>query len=242
MAGKNTSAAIKVALFLAGVLVLALGLILLMPRLPLGTSIFIAVDAIMLYALVLGPILFNDALADVTGGKVISLTIYLKAVAVYAALTIGVIYVLLTVPMPPISFLVVLQLAGLVGLGFVTFLSLSVSQQVEAVAQAEAGVRASVDRLRATSQRLATQASYIQVQSAQERELVNGIQRIADELRYLSPVHSPEAFTLESQIASYLDTLLVRVQDGMTPADVSAALQDVRGALAVIDQRKNLRS
>ena len=92
------------------------------------------------------------------------------------------------------------------------------------------------------SQRLSAQTSRLDTQDKVQGEIVRTTKSIAEELRYLSPLHTPEAFALEEQIASYLDTLLASdFNSDMSSVAAQEALGYAQSALQLIEQRKAMR-
>lgn len=244
MAGRGTSLVLRVLLFAFGVIVLVLGLIFLMPTPPAGgpAGVFVAVDLLVLYALAFGPLLAGDLIGDLTAGRIVSMTIYFKALVPYALLTCVLVLCAATMSWIPLGVIVVLQLLGLFGLGIGTFAAMSVENQVEDVRVQEAGMRASLDRLRATSQKLNVQAAHLDA-GEDTAELMAAINTIAEELRYLSPLHTAEAHAIEERIASYLDTLVAATAGGhMSPTVARQSLVDARQVIVLIEQRKTMRN
>lgn len=245
MGGKAASIGLRILLFIFGLAVLVVGLILLMPHPPAGTpaAVFITCDLIVLYALFFGPLLAGSIIGEQTGGRVISLGIYFKVFAVYALLTAVLVVFAATGIVPSLAVLVVIQLVGLFGLAIGAYMALTSARQITEVQQREAGMRSSVDRLRATSQRLSIQASHLNTQDPVQNQITHATSRIAEELRYLSPLHTPEAFALEEQIAAYLDALLAATANSdMSSVAAQESLGYAQSALQLIEQRKALRN
>ena len=245
MGGKAASIGLRILLFIFGLVVLVVGLILLMPHPPAGTpaAVFITCDLIVLYALFFGPLLAGNVIGEQTGGRVISLGIYFKFFAIYALLTVALVVFAATGIVPSLTILVVLQLVGLFGLAIGAYMAMTSAQQIADVQQYEAGVRSTVERWRATSQRLSIQASHLNTQDRAQSEIARTTSRIAEELRYLSPVHTPEAFALEEQIAAYLDALLTTTTNSdMSSAAAQESLGYAQAAMQLIEQRKAMRN
>ena len=245
MGDKAVSIGLRVLLFVFGLLVLVLGLIFLMPHPPAGApaGVYITCSLIALYALFLGPLLAGDSIGGLGGGRVVSLGIYYKFLVLYALLTVVLAFFAVTGVGPSLTVIVVIQLAGLFGLAIGAYMSFSSAQQIAGVKQQEAGMRSSVERLRATSQRLSIQASHLNTQDRVQGEIARATNRIAEELRYLSPLHTPEAFALEEQIASYLDALLASTSNSdMSSVAAQESLGYAQSALQLIEQRKAMRN
>ena len=244
MGSKGISIGIKIALFALGMAILVLGLILLMPRPPAGTpaAVFISCDLVVLYALSFGPLLVGDSIEGLSSGRVIGWGIYYKALGIYALFTVVAI-VLAVLGALPLVVLVVAQLVGLFGLALGAYSAMATSGHVEDVRQYETGVRGSIERLRSTSERLAVRLNHFDAREQTQKELVKAIDRIAEELRYTSPLHTPEAYALEEQIAAYLDALDAATSNpDMSAQSARTALDQAQGALLLIEQRKALRN
>lgn len=245
MGDKATSIGLRILLFAFGLVVLVLGLILLMPHPPAGApaGLYVTCSLITLYALFFGPLLVGDSIEELSGGRTVSLGIYYLFLGVYALLTVVLVYYAVTGVGPTLSAIVVIQLAGLFGVAIGAYMAVSSGQRIADVKQREIGKRSSVERLRATSQRLSAQTSRLDTQDQIQGEIVRTTKSIAEELRYLSPLHTPEAFALEEQIASYLDTLLASdFNSDMSSVAAQEALGYAQSALQLIEQRKAMRN
>ncbi len=235
-----------VALFVFGLFVLVLGLFLLLPYGREGSSValFTTVSAVALYGVVFAPLLAPDAIGRLTGGRIVSLGMAMRGVSLYAALTITDIVLANTMYPPPLKFLVVAQLVGTFVLLMWCFLGRAAEEHIEDVRREEAATRGSIDRLRATSEQLALRASRLDTSSEANAKLVGYVDRIAEELRYTSPVHTAEAARLEERIAQGLDGLVATLS--RTPdlgvAQAQVACDEADEVLMLIAQRRSLRS
>ena len=245
MNGRGTSLALRVLLFALGMVVLVLGLMLLMPAAPAGgpAYMFISIDTLVLYALVFGPLLATDLIGELTGGRIVSMGMYYKALGLYALLTCVLIVCAATVSWLPLGALVVMQLLGLFGLVLAVYFGMVSANHIDDVRLYEAGTRGSLDRLHATSRRLSAQVAHLNTEEAGVSELVCAVESVNEELRYLSPLHTPEAYALEEGIAQCLDALVAATaNETLDRAAMEESLANARKASVLIDQRKSMRN
>lgn len=246
MKGTQRTSAFASVLFVAGLAIVILGLLALAPYLPGGSRVFwfVAADVIVLYLLVFSPLVMGERVSDLTGGRIVSLGIYWYAVGAYALLTAFVLFSVCTSVRPPLMIYIVLQLAGLFCVALAAFFGDAAHGQVEEVEAIQEQQLSSVRDLRATSEQLAIAVSQIDTTgNTALGELATATERIADDLRYLTPVQTQQAVLLERRIQSDLDTLMAQTGHGdPTMIDVPGACDVARDALSLIARRKALRN
>ena len=246
MRGTQRSNVLAPILFIAGLAIVVLALILLAPGFLAGRDafLFVAVDAIVLYLLLFSPLLVGEHINDLTGGRIVSLGIYWYAVGAYALLSATLIFITCTSLNPPLKLFVILQAVGLFGVGFAAFMGDAAHGQVEHVEEMQAQQLSMVRDLRSSSEQLAITVAHIgATDNPAMEELVKATERIADDLRYLTPVQTQQAALLEQRIQSDLNTLAAGLgYADPNMIDVRGACDVARDALLLIAQRKALRN
>lgn len=246
MANRSYSIAFRVTLFMVGFAVLLLALFLLLPFSlgGMGARLFTVVDAVGLYVLAFAPFTLPWRISDLTGGRIVSLGIYGRAVSLYAILTFVVLVFANTSMYPPMRLLIIVQLLGVVGLLLALYFANATSEHVEEVAQVELGQRLSVDRVRVAAERLDTRVAGIdRSRSSAHDELAREAARIADDIRYLAPSNEYDAQRLDSQIESEVLVLCDQTGRGdLTTEDAAKACVLARDITALVAERKLHRS
>ena len=244
MSHPNHSLALRVVLFVIGLAILVTALFLLLPYRTINGSaaLFTTVDAIVLYAVIFAPLLMDWDKDTLAVGKVASMGIVWRAIVPYTVVTLMVLYYTNSMPYPPLKLLLVVQLVAAFGLAIALYLARETEAHISDVAHEELAVRSSVTRLRTMADQLVTAAAYLDPQEGgTAKELVTLVDRIAEELRYTTPVHTEEALALERHIATNIDELTARLGaydfDG-THAEYEVAL--ARDTLVVIGQRRRM--
>lgn len=246
MESNNESMVVRLALFAGGMLLVVFGIILLMPLTQADSTarLFATCNVIALYALVFGPLLLGDFASDATGGRVVFAGIFTWALVPYALLSVVLTHSALVAIHPPLSLYVVVQLAAFFVLVIMAFWGGMAAQHITRTERHDAAVRSSLDRLRFTVDQISACLAGMEPNNAAQTKLADDVELIAEELRYLSPVHTPEAHSVEEQIAIRLDALLgcVQGQGLVTGGQDGGELRLAQEALVLIDRRKALRS
>jgi len=243
MGEQGRSFTLRVLLFAFGLLVLIAALLLLRGYEDVATDVFLftSIDAIVLYGVLFGPILAVEQLRFLTGGRIVSAVMALKATLPYAVLSVALMFLANMPGHPPNPLLWVAQLALLFGLCLALHFSALTSAHIESVEKGERRRRASVDDLRSSATQLALAASCLDETDDAARGLADLTERISEELRFLSPSADPKALALEDRIASHVASLADQVEGGrLSPAQARDATQVSRETLALIRQRKAL--
>lgn len=210
MNNSQTSQIVRGILFAVGFGITLLAIILLAPLSPSSSAgTFTAVNLLLLYVLIFMPLLMEEPLAKLTGGRIVALGIYWYAVAAYAALTLFLIRMANTGSDVSIRLLFVVQLAALFALMLTAYMSSVTHEHVDAVERAGKNQRVSIEWLRSLADQLKLEASQLAgAGMPRGDELAALAESLADDLRYLSPISNATASSLENSIAADLDSML----------------------------------
>ena len=243
---QNRLGAFRIALFVFGLFVVVMALLLLIPYGPdrSAVALFTTVDAVLLYVILLAPLLMGTEIMRLTGRRAVSLGIMWRAVVPYAVLTLVLVLLANCMDQPPLRLFMVLQLAAVFALALAVYFGQAAEAHIEDVRHHETAVHSSVERLRATSERVVVTASHLDSAGIPDYdELMGDLERIAEELRYTTPVHTPEAAYVEDQIAERLDWLEGCMRGGdfglVQARNARNVTQDV---LLLIEHRRILRN
>ena len=233
-------------LFVAGLGVLALALYLLIPfsHANAFAAAFTVVDLIVLYLLLFGPALIGDRISALTGGRIVSLGVYWYAAGVYALLTIGIVVCVNVMPRVPIEPFIVLQLVALLGVLFAAYMGDVAHGHTIAVERDEKAALSNIESLRASSSQLTITIRHLDTSSIPAwDDLVQMTERIAEDLRYLTPSQDLSASILEDRIMSNLSSISANVSSRSATAQTAEASCNVaRETIRLLEQRKTMRA
>lgn len=242
---RSNSTLLRVGLFVLGLCVVVLALVALPTRAFADPMVlmFTTIDAVALYVVLFAPLLVVDRIQDLSAGRIVSMGIVWRATVPYALLSLGVMYMANTMARPPLALLCAVQLAGLFGLALALFFGGEAEEHIQDVEHHEVIVRSSVTRLRGKSEELVAAAAHADLsQEDDTRELAVLVGRIADELRYMTPVQTDEAMGLERHIAANLERLQACIHSDMGGAEVADAKRLAKDTLATIAQRRAMHN
>lgn len=161
---------------------------------------FLILTALLIYAAALLPLVFYLRMTD---GTLIGGIIYYRGVAVFGALSAALmLIVLLTMRVKPL--IIILELLFVVVFAVYETVSFSVAAHIDNVQRAETMKRDTLDYLRRKAAELQIRTDAL---DAGDRETRAAVQRLAEDLRFLSPSDQAQAVNLERQIAAKIDSL-----------------------------------
>ena len=248
MKRQDQSLAMRAVLFVLGMLILMLAFLFLIPFASKSSqvSLFATIDAAVLYTVALGPVLLGGVFEALSSGRKVTPSIGFVGIGtwVYIVASIVVIATLIVHKDPPINVLLIVQLVALFVLGASVVAGRQVSDQAEAVETAEQAALSPIKEARSAAEQLAAKVSAQSLPEGEEsRRLVQDVQKLADELRYVSPSTAPEAASLDNGILSHISALSACLGTGdVGPSQVQSASELVRDALALVARRKVIRN
>ena len=248
MVRQDQSLVMRAILFVFGMLILILAFLFLIPFASNSSlvTLFATIDAAVLYTVALGPVLLGGVFEALSSGRRVTPSIGFVGIGawIYILASIAVIAVLIIHKDPPINVLLVVQLAALFVLGVSAVVGRQVNDQVEAVETAEQAILYPIKEVRSAAEQLAIKVSAQSLPEGEaSRQLVQDVQKLADELRYISPSTAPEAASLDNGILSYVNALSACLGTGAVgPSQVQSASELVRDALTLVARRKAIRN
>lgn len=150
--------------------------------------------------------------------------------------------------LPPIEHVVIwvllIMLDILVVFAVVVLLRSIIGGHIRRAKRVQDEMSSTLEDLRATASRLTQLIKGVSCdQDPQLCELKDGIERIDEELRYMSPSADRTARSFEIEMKAHLGTLNWYLEDGeLSPSKVREACDAMRNTLALIAQRKVLHS
>lgn len=231
---KNDYSAITLVIFLFGAIVVAAALFFIKDLFPdrTGTYIFVCISTVLIYAAAFLPIVMN--LSGKTAQIIASGAVYYKGMTVFGLISAADIFLAIT--MIPLKAAVVIQLAALFIFLIYVFMACVTSDTVNNVGKAEAENRSVISEMRSKAQRLS-----IMAEKSDNKAIKSAVARMNDDLRYLSPSGSSEAYELECRMSVILDSMLSDTyfrSNGMQSSEtIEAKLNDYE---LLYEQRKNI--
>lgn len=221
---KNNYFAQKLIVFAAGIAVLAVMFILLAPTFEYRQDgyIFSCVVLSTVYLSVFLPVLLVGV-----GGNVASFfaagAVYYKAMITY--IIVSVIDIVLALTIAPMTLVIVIQCIG--AFVFIIWAAAAsfAKSHIDNVQQSEDVKKSAVVELRAKAQRLSAMAA-----SCENAGLRAAVEKIAEDMRYLSPAASAEAHDMECRMLKALDSMLIdncfTAQNSGYPDSINQKLKD----------------
>jgi len=240
MSARDSSQAAKTGIFILGLLIVCLAAYWLLPWIPGGIQnrVFVAVDLVALYLVVFIPTMLQPGLGRSSTGRIASWGVMAWGIGLYAAFTLVIVILACTTLFLATRLLIILQLVGVFLLAGVLYFASSARDHADAVESNEATLMRNVEHLRSTAQVAAIDASTLGDDYEQAKQK---IQTISEDLRYLSPVDTDQAYMMEDQIFQAmgdLSNLLYAARSGTArPQELSRKADDV---LYLVRQRKAL--
>lgn len=245
MSNSRPSQVFRAVLFAAGFGITMLVLALLVPFYPsFAAASFTIVNLLVLYSLIFAPMLLDELMPRLTGGRIVSLGIYATALVLYGLLTVFLVFQANAQPFPPMRLLFIVQLVALFVLMFALYVSGETAEHIDTVDQMSQSERSSIEWLRSLSGQLVLSTSRLDGSSIPRiAELASLAESMADDLRYLSPLNSPQAASIESSIATNLDAmnrLMSASSDDISPQTLDQAYGLALQTKDLIAQRKSM--
>ncbi len=200
---KSDNSSFTLILFLFGFIVIAALAFFLKDLFPFRTAtyIFSCMSIILVYIAAFLPLLMG--ISGKTDNIVASGTVYYKGMAGYAVVSFADIF--LAAAAIPLKAAIVIQLAALFIFIVYVFMARVTSDTISNVEENETAKKSMVFELRSKAQKLALMADKPNESS---RSIKSAIDRINEDLRYLSPGSSSEAYELECKMSSMIDDML----------------------------------
>ncbi len=245
---QDKSLVMRAALFVSGMLILMLAFVFLIPYASTNSLVplFATIDGIALYTLTLGPVLLGGVFEAFSSGRKVTPAIGFVGIGmwIYIPVSLIVITMLIVQKDPPLGLLLIVQLVALFVLAASAIAGRQASDQVEEVEVSEQAVLAPMQELRSAAEQLAITVSAQNLPEGEEsRRLVQDVQGLADELRYIAPSASSEAASLERGILSHISAVSACLGTGeVGPDQVQNASRLVHDAMTVVARRKTIRS
>ncbi len=244
MKKRNNAMALRCLLFAAGLAVLLVALALLEPYSlgGVGARVFTVVVSVSLYVVLVGPLVLGSALQSMSVGQIVAGGMYAKAAIIYALCSAGTMACANLMPQPPLGLLVVVQLVGLVAIGVYIVMGDATQAHVSSVELGEQVRLAPVKAMRMSAARLEALALELETKTSPDcSDVQRRVQRIAEDVRYLSPSGNPQAAQLDARIddsLSAMNTLLdTSAPDAQTVEELGGMARETQ---RLIDQRKRL--
>lgn len=201
---KNDLLVAKAVIFGFGVVVLAVAFVLLSPLFELRQSeyVFACISVSLVYLSIFAPILLGSVKGQVASVFVAG-AVYYKGMTTFIVLSLAAAGLTLTVM--PLVLGIVIQCVALFILLVCVFMSIFAKGHIESVQRDEDIKKSTVIELRNRAGRLQAKASVLDSRNS----IRISAEKIAEEMRYLSPSDSKDAQELERRMLVALDTILM---------------------------------
>lgn len=223
-------------LFVIGIVILALAFVLLAPLFKYFRPqyIFACVSALLLYLAVFAPIAFGlpkgGAASIAASGAV-----YFKGLTIYGVVTVAA--AVLAFKGIPLSIAVVIQAVALFVFTVWLFLAFITKNHIESTLRDEEIKKSPVMELRSKSRKLAALAAGLEKDSS----IRVSAEKIAENMRYLSPGNTKAEHDLEYKMIALLDSIIADsyfASGGDMPSDTAES--KLRDFDALYRERKNM--
>ena len=233
---KSEFSPVRLILFILGIIVLAFAFTMLAPLFEYKQKqyIFACVCVSLLYLAISIPILLISFKGGIAGTAV-SGAVYYKGLSIYSVVTVADIALAFTVF--PLVIAIVIQAIALFVLIIWLFMAIVSKNHIESSARTEEIKKAPVMELRSKAQRLSALAAGLEKGSS----IRTASEKIADNMRYLSPGNTRAEHDLEYKMIATLDSIIADsyfVAGGGTPsASLESKFTDFE---ALYRERKNM--
>lgn len=234
---KNEHLAVRVVIFVAGIVVLGLAFALLSPLFErmIPEYIFACVSVSLLYLAVFLPLLLGSARGGIAS-LAAAAAVYWKGLAAY--FTASVVAIVLAFTFLPLVISIVIQLVALFVFVIWVCLALVAKGHIESTARDEDIKMSGVSALRSKASRLAALAAGLEKGDSMRATA----EKIAEDMRYLSPGNTAEAQDMERSMLAALDTILTDSYFISGEKGPTAALESkLKNFDALYRVRKNMR-
>ncbi|MGN1423126.1 MAG: hypothetical protein ACI4XA_07105 [Oscillospiraceae bacterium] len=200
---KNEHLAVRVIIFVVGIVVLAVAYTLLSPLFErmMPEYIFTCVSVSLLYLAVFLPILLGSARGGIAS-LAAAAAVYWKGLAAY--FTASVVAIVLAFTFIPLVIPIIIQCVALFVFVIWMCLALVAKGHIESTARDEEAKKSGVTALRNRAGRLAALAAGLEKGDSMRA----AAEKIAEDMRYLSPGNTAEAQDLERSMLAVLDTII----------------------------------
>lgn len=200
MKSKNYSA-ITLLIFIFGVIIVAFALFFIQDLFSdrTGTYVFICISTMLIYVAAFLPLLMNfcgNISQIITSG-----TIYYKGMSVFGLMSA--VDIFLAIKYIPLTAAIVIELVAVFVFLIYIFMTCVVSDTIGGIDGAEEGNRVAIIEMRKKAQQLSIMAGKVD-----NKDVKAAVERINENLRYLSPSGQQEAHKLEGLMSAALDSIL----------------------------------
>lgn len=164
-----------------------------------GTYIFTCANVILIYIAAFFPFLTSFVSGD-TAKVVISGTVYYKGMWLYGVISAANIY--LAIKVLPLAVSVAIQLVVLFIFAIYIFMAKATSDTISSVEENENIQKSLITEMRNKAYQL-----LLMTDSSDDPKVRDAVKKINDDLRYLSPSSSPEAYDLECRMSTLIDSM-----------------------------------
>lgn len=182
------------------------------------------------------PVFFNGVTFKNFAGRTIPIVLLWNATIIFCLVSLA-LSVLVFYGKVPITVAVVIDLVMLFLALILIFISVSASDHVESVGQNEEKLLSSIKGLRSESQILATKVASNEKINTADKKL---IEKISQDIRFLSPVNNAKAFDAENKILQNilrLSEICSNIESGTVTSDFTKLANETKEMIA---QRKLL--
>lgn len=201
---KNNYRGLKIFIFIFGLIVIALSSVLTgnIFAEKKGEFFFSAVCVALIYTVAFVPIFLSGFTKKIAIAAA-SAAVYYKGVSVYALATVA--DIVLAMTRIPLGAAIAIECTALFVFAVYVLLTCFTFGHLSNTDRAEKAKLSGITRLREKSAQLAATVSSV---SATNRNFSDAVAKIAENMRYLSPNDSPEAYELENYMCTVLDMML----------------------------------
>ena len=164
------------------------------------TYIFTCVSVMLVYIAAFLPFI-TDLISGKTAQLVVSGAVYYKGMSAYAVISAAAVY--LAISVIPLKIAIAIQLVALFIFVIYIFMAKITSDKIGSIEDAEIEKKSLISGMRSTAYHLS-----IMINDHDNSKVKEAINRINDDLRYLSPSSSQEAYELESRMSALIDSMI----------------------------------
>ena len=218
---KRAFSAAGLIIFIAGALVLAFAFLMLSPLFAFRQAeyIFSCISVSLIYLAYFLPVLIGSFGGDIAGVAA-SGAIYYKGVSAYSAVTV--IDIALTFVFMPLPLSIVIECVALFVLFIWVFMALLTKEHIDSSLRDENEIKSLVMELRSRAGRLASITAGLDRNNA----IRVRAEKIAEDMRYLSPSNSGSARDFERKLLAILDAILMEGAVSSGEGVITASLQN----------------
>lgn len=165
-----------------------------------GTYIFTCASVMLVYIAAFLPFI-SGLISGNTAQLVVSGAVYYKGMSAYAVVSAVAVYLAFSVI--PLKFAVAIQLVALFIFLIYVFMSKVTSDTIGGVEEEEAAKKSMISEMRSKAYQLS-----LMTENQDSKKVKDAVKRMNDDLRYLSPNGSQEAYDLECRMSAVIDSMI----------------------------------